>query len=244
MDLSPFSQQLHEHLAKNHFIVFAAECTVTYHGRAESHLEKGDRVIIIKPDKTILIHQPTGAAPVNYMKEGAIHTLTSGDVTHIHIHHPLHKEDLFITLYTIYFFNAAPLIDAETITLLGNEKDMSDMIYTNPQLIEEGFTPLSREEHTTYGFIDVFGYDKNNVLVVVECKRYAGDFDAVAQLARYVERIKQSKGLSTVRGILACQKLSPGVKDFLETQGFAYKCIEPPKYFEKHKKQQKTLRSF
>jgi len=45
--------------------------------------------------------------------------------------------------------------------------------------------------------------DTKGNLVVVECKRYGADYNAVSQLQRYVEKIKQSKGISKVRGILA-----------------------------------------
>ena len=56
-------------------IIIGANCTVEYDGRAEAYLPKGDRVIIIKPDKNLLVHQPTGTAPVNYMKTGTEHNI-------------------------------------------------------------------------------------------------------------------------------------------------------------------------
>ncbi len=111
-------------------------------------------------------------------------------------------------------------------------------------MIEKGFTAVSQEEQTKYGFIDVFGTDKDGNLVVVECKRYCADLGAVTQLRRYVEKIKEMKGLKKVRGILACPKISANAKKMLEDWGFEYKMIEPPSYLETHKKGQKKLHEF
>ena len=55
-------------LKRNEMIVLACYCTVRYSGRAESFLEYGDRMIMIKADRALLVHQPQGNAPINYMK--------------------------------------------------------------------------------------------------------------------------------------------------------------------------------
>ena len=118
------------------------------------------------------------------------------------------------------------------------------MLYNNPEMIEEGFRPLSMEEHTKYGFIDVFGYDKENVLTVIECKRYSGDLKAVSQLRRYVEKIKSAKGIENVRGVLACPKMSDNALKMLTDFGFEFKSVKPPKYLEKFDKKQRSLGHF
>ena len=63
---------------------------------------------------------------------------------------------------------------------------MSRMIYENPSLVEEGLKPVSQEEQTKYGFIDVLCIDNNNILTIIECKRHNADLGAVTQLRRYV----------------------------------------------------------
>lgn len=229
-------------LERNETLVLYAKCEITYSGRAESHLPSGDRLIIIKSDKTILIHQPEGSTPVNYMKAGTQHILEEVEGTDaLLLKSRNEKEYLDIFLERIYCVESRKLDDGKKLALVGSERDMSDMLYHNPELIEAGFTPLSREEHTKYGFIDVFGYDKRGVLVVVECKRYVGDLSAVTQLRRYVEKIKASKGLDTVRGVLACPAITPNAKKMLEDWHFSYVHVHPPKYLEKHKKGQKNL---
>ncbi len=229
-------------LGKGTVIIISCSCEIHYSGRAESFLGIGDRIIIIKSDKTLLIHQPTGSNPINYMKEGTSYSL-SRDERKLVIHCsniPL-KEYMDIFISKIHSFQQLQMEDSAKIQLVGSERDMSDMIYDNPDMIEPGFRPLSREEHTKYGFIDVFGYDKNNVLVVIECKRYSADLKAVDQLQRYVTKIKQLRGLDKVRGIIAAPGISQNTLQMLKDNGFEYRKISPPKYLELFNKDQKRL---
>lgn len=241
MDKDDFFEKIKGNLNNGSTIVFAANCEVAYSGRAESHLPGGDRIILIKPDNTLLVHQPSGTTPINYMKGGSSHAIYLKDDLLLESRNLLTKEYLKIFIKKVHFFNTHKLDDAEKISLAGSEKDMSEMIYKNPLLIELGFKPLSMEEHTKYGFIDVFGYDKENVFVAVECKRYTGDLNAVTQLRRYVEKIKKLKGLEKVRGILACPKISPNALKMLHDWNLEYKSVHPPKHLEKYKKDQKKL---
>ncbi|MBI4447920.1 endonuclease NucS [Candidatus Woesearchaeota archaeon] len=232
-------------LKKNDVLVLVVNCVIDYDGRAQSHLPSGDRIIIIKSDKSLLVHQPKGSSPINYMKAHSQHELAKNDNQFlIESKNQEFKEYLTITINKVYSFNAYNLKDDEKLELAGTERDMAEMIYTHPELICKGFKPLSKEEHTKYGFIDIFGYDANNELVVIECKRYIGDPKAVTQLWRYVEKIKSSKGVKKVRGILACPKISPSAKKMLEDFGFEYAKINPPKYLEKFSKKQKALHEF
>lgn len=230
---------------QNKNIVISCSCTVRYSGRAESFLAQGDRIIMIKPDGTLLIHQPKGSNPINYMKDGTTHDFELKDKKLLlRSYNKAVKEFIDIEIFRIYNKMIDNISDNEKIQLVGSEKDMSDMIYNEPHLIEPGFKPLNREEHTKFGFIDVFGHDKNNTLVVIECKRYIGDPKAVDQLNRYVEKIKASKGLEKVRGVLACPRITPSAHEMLTNMGFEFRSVNPPKYFERYDKDQKRLGEF
>jgi hypothetical protein len=235
---------LNDALVRNETIVFSCTCTIRYSGRAESYLPKGDRVIIIKSDNALLVHQPTGNAPINYMKPGSSHSLRIEDNLVLKSQNLLLKERMEITIDKIHFFNSYKLEDGQVIRVSGTEDDMSDMIYNNPELIEEGFKPVSQEEQTKYGFIDVLGVDKEGVLTVVECKRYCAELSAVTQLRRYVEKIMVSKGIAKVRGILAAPKITENAKKMLEDWGFKFVSIKPPKYLEEYDKKQARLDKF
>ncbi len=238
LDTAAFNDALN----RSSVIILSCLCEIHYSGRAESFLGSGDRIIIIKVDKTLLIHQPTGSNPINYMKEGTSYNLSreEGKLV-LHCSNIAQKEYMDIFISKVHSFQQLQMEDAAKIQLVGSERDMSDMIYDNPALIEPGFRPLSREEHTKYGFIDVFGYDKNNILVVVECKRYTADLKAVDQLQRYVTKIKQLRGLDKVRGIIAAPEISPNTLQMLTDNGFEYRKIFPPKYLERFNKSQKNL---
>jgi len=237
------AQTLKNALAKRHTIILGAHGSVRYSGRAESFLDNGDIVIMIKADNTLLIHQAAGNAPINYMKPGTSYTITPRtDSLHIHAEH--RKEYMDITLSTIYFLHHHNISQGGPLHLEGTEKDMSDMIYTTPELIEQGFKTLNREEHTQYGFVDVLGYDKNGALTIIECKRYAGDLKAVDQLRRYVERIRTSKGITNVKGILACPTITPNALNMLHDFGFTHVSINPPKRHDRFNKAQTKLKHF
>lgn len=240
--MQEYLEKLEKSLNSKETVIISANCSIEYSGRAESYLQAGDRIIIIKPDRNILIHQPNGNTPVNYMKSDRGHKL---DVEGLPVLKSKNKkEEIKIKLNKIFFVHTQIMKDDEKIMLKGTERDMSEKIFNNPELIEEGFKPLSQEEHTKYGFIDVFGYDSNNNLVVVECKRYTGDLKAVTQLRRYVEKIKEMKGIERVRGVLACPNISGNAKKMLEDWGYSYVKVNPPKYLEKHQKKQKKIDEF
>lgn len=241
LDLAAFNDALH----RGFVIVLGCACEIHYSGRAESFLGGGDRLIIIKADKTLLIHQPGGSNPINYMKEGtSISASLDGGKLVLRCHNIPLREYMDIFISKVHSFQQLQMEDGEKLQLAGSERDMSDMIYENPALIEPGFKPLSREEHTKYGFIDIFGYDKNNALVIVECKRYSADFKAVEQLSRYVMKIKQLKGVDNVRGIIAAPEISANALQMLKDFGFEFRSISPPKYLERFTKSQKQLADY
>lgn len=230
-------------ISKKHAIIVSAKCIARYSGRAESYLPAGDRIIFIKPDTTILLHQISGSQPVNWMPGQTTHSVIRKE-NNIVLNSSRQSEKLNIELTEIYFINSMQLEDAEKIQSQGSEKDMAEMLYKNPDMIEKGFKPYSMEEHTKYGFIDVFGNDAKGNLLIVECKRYNADLGAVTQLRRYVEKIKKTKGVGKVRGMIAAPKISPNALKMLQDWDFSFKKVEPPKYFEEKKKEQMKLDGF
>ena len=237
-----FVRKLEEAIKNNEFVVFSANCSVKYSGRAESFLPFGDRLVIIKHDGTILVHQPKGSAPVNYMKEKSVHKICKNNGrVELKSNNLFLRESMEILIERVHFFNSHRLEDHQKILLNGTERDMAEMIINNPKIIEEGFVPFSEEERTKYGFIDVFGHDKDNNTVIVECKRYSAGLDAVTQLRRYVEKIRKSRGVSNVRGIIAAPRITQNAERMLKDWGFEFKKIDPPKRYEEYKRKQLSI---
>jgi hypothetical protein len=241
---SEYIAQINNALERNETVIIAANCEVSYFGKVESYLPAGDRIIVIKSDKTLLVHQPSGVNPINYMKEGteAKIVVEDGEIL-LKAKHLFLKDFLDAKIHRIHFVNNHKLEDGGNIEVVGSERDMSDMIFENPLLIEKGFKPFSREEHNKYGFVDVFGTDKDGKIVVIECKRDNADFKAVQQLHRYIHKICKSKGIKeeNIRGIIASQKISSNAKVMLEELGYSFVSVSPPKYLERYDKKQKRL---
>lgn len=232
-------------LSGRQMTIFSAECELSYAGKAETFIGRGSRLIVIKQDGTVLVHQPEGNNPVNYMKAGTECSLEFDAPSWIlRCVHIADGDEMLITLHDVHFAETVKLLDGQKIQLTGNERDLSDMLYANPSLIEHGLTPVSKEEQTKYGFIDVLCQDKDNALVVVECKRFKADLSAVTQLRRYVERVKESKGITNVRGIIAAPSITDNAKVMLSDWGFSFVSVEPPKFRERLKKEQARLSDF
>ncbi|NQU97959.1 endonuclease NucS [Candidatus Woesearchaeota archaeon] len=245
MDLGEFEDKFKESSSKKEFIVFFCKCKIVYSGRAEASLGKGDRLVSVKQDGTIFVHQPEGGNPINYMKAGGSIDLLKQDYGLLFkAYNAATKEYLELEISRVYNFMTKKLEDGQKQLLAGTEADMSDMIKENPELISNDFKPLSREEHTKFGFIDVFGHDKKGTLVVVECKRYTAGLDAVQQLRRYVEKIKELKGIDKVSGILASPKISPNAEEMLKKWKFEWRLVNPPMRLVRHNKNQKALDAF
>ncbi len=251
MDLKEFKSALENTLLSNETCSFTCLCRISYSGRAEAELDEGERLIIIKSDNTLLVHQDVGSNPVNYMKaDTKIDLLEIKDDSRsgilIQTHNQKYKDYLDIFVTKVFDFSSRKLDDGKKLVLVGTEKDMSDMIKDNPGVISSDFKPLSREEHTRYGFIDVFGHDDKGNLVIIECKRYVVGLSAVQQLRRYVEKMVELKGLSAdkIKGIVAAPSITVSAESMLRDWGFEFKMVEPPKRLEKYNKSQKSLGEF
>ncbi len=240
MELRTFEEEFNAARERHALLAFTCQCQVTYSGRAEAFLPRGDRLIILKQDGVLLIHQPTNGNPINYLKAGAQLQLERHE-RHLMLHGKLAKEFIDVEIFRVYECLHRRLEDGQKQTLSGSEADMSDMLRDNPSLVSPDFKPLAREEQTDVGFIDVFGHDGKGNLVVVECKRYAAGLAAVSQLHRYVKRVQELRGTQRVRGVMAAPKMTANALELLKKYGYAWAEVKPPKRHERHDRGQATL---
>lgn len=235
-------------ISKGEFICMFCKCSIMYSGRAEAYLDVGDRLIIIKQDRTLLIHQPVGGMPINYLRPPANINLSLQKNLEgkeiLEVHAQSKEDEINITILKVYDIYSRRLEDGQKQELSGNESEMSDMIKENPYLISDDFIPLSREEHTKYGFIDVFGHNGEGKLVIVECKRFTGGLAAVTQLRRYVEKMKKAKGTDNVTGVLAAPGITTNALGMMQDWGLRFQLVEPPKRNINTKKRQKRIDQF
>jgi len=244
-DFQGAKNSLDNSLKRGELITIYCECEVNYEGRAYSKLERGDRLIIIKPDKTILVHKPKGRNPVNWMGEGSsIKTDSNDEALFINSESINPREHMIIKASRIHSIMSCELSDEEEISVAGTEADMAQMIYEKPYLISNEFKPVSLEEQTKYGYIDVMGHDDKGTLIIVECKRVTAGLSAVQQLRRYVEKIKKAKGVKEVIGYIAAPSMTKNSEQMLKDWGYCFARVEPPIRNTIDKSQQKRLKDF
>ncbi len=215
---------------ERYILILLARCKVFYEGRAKSQLEEGDRLIIIKPDGTFLIHKDKKREPVNWQPPGSkIFWSIERDCLILNSIRRKPREELKVVISRVYHACAFKCEDYEELNLTGSESEMAEMIFKNPNLIEEGFIPISREYQIPTGIIDILGKDKDNRWVILELKRRRADLQAISQLKRYVEYFKNKYGEYRVRGILVAPSLTIGAEKLLKEENLEFKKLNPPK---------------
>jgi RecB family endonuclease NucS len=208
-------------------LIVAGSCHVHYAGRANSTLEQGERLLIIKSDGSLLVHRPVGYEPVNWQPAGGVfHVQIKETELEVHGIRQKPRESVRVTFNQIYMVSSLNLLDAGDFLLHASEDDMHRAILLKPELLEEGFKPISWEKKVEPGFVDIYGEDKNGKLVIVEVKRKTASKEAALQLAKYVEPIK-AKVNREVRAVLAAPSLGKDVQRLLVTLGLEYKALDP-----------------
>jgi RecB family endonuclease NucS len=237
-------------------VLIVGNCCVEYHGRASSKLGPGERIVMIKEDGALLVHRAAGYDPVNWMPGTGViynvrvlktektnwfkrpvdsqppgctsHTEAKDNVLAINAVRQRPHETIKMFFDLIQLVAALSLVDSGEFSLYASEEDMQRAILLKPSLLEEGFRPISYEKKVEPGFVDVYGVDRNNELVVVEIKRKTAGKEAAVQLAKYIDAIK-TKADRGVRGILVAPSLAKDAQRVLETLGLEFKHLEPKK---------------
>lgn len=222
-------------------VIVVGNCSVNYEGRASSKLEPGERVLIIKPDGSALIHRPRDYAPVNWQPPGSLFR-TKLENGHLYVRAFRRKENetLEVRFDRILLVAVMDLKDTGEFHLHASEKDMQMAILVQPSLLEEGFRPMTSEKSVEPGFIDILGVDKNNVLTLVEIKRNAATSDAVLQLKKYMD-VYYADDNRKIRGILVAPELAKGAQSLLASLALEFKAITPQRCAEVLKRKKGRL---
>ncbi len=117
------------------------------------------------------------------------------------------------------------MLDEGKFSLHVTEREIQQAILQHPHLLEDGFTPITYEKKVEPGFIDLYGLDSSGKFVVVEIKRIQAGKNAVLQLAKYVDSVRNEINMD-IRGVLVAPDLSKGVQRTLATLNLEYKKID------------------
>lgn len=232
-------------LSERKVVLLVGNCSVDYKGRASSKLESGERILMIKEDRSVLVHRPYGYEPVNWQPAGCMfQTRTIGDILQIRAIRKKPSESVKLSFDKIFLLTALKLKDTGEFFLHASEADMQKAILLDPSLLEEGFTPISYEKKVEPGFVDIYGHDKEGRLVVVEIKRRGAGRDSALQLSKYVNFLKTMTNRE-LRGILVAPRLAKGVKTILTGLELEFKSLDPKKCADLlHKTESQKLENF
>jgi len=216
-------------LERETLVTVFGRCTVEYDGRTASHLEAGNRHLMLKPDGTALVHTQSGQKPVNWQPPGCSHQVQYADETLVVCtSRSSPKERLQVCFERILQLSAYGGGDESERTVEGTEADLKTRILERPDLLEPGFRPLATERQTTAGAIDIYGADDAGRTVVVELKRRRVGPDAVSQLRRYVDATERDLHADArVRGILVAPSVTDRADRLLADHGLEFVALEP-----------------
>jgi RecB family endonuclease NucS len=206
-------------------------CRVVYDGRASSTLDLGDRLVVLKPDSTVLVHTDEGKQPVNWQPPASTsqyqaHVVNDQLVVRSTRTNP--PEELVVRFQRVTHATGYDVTDAATLTLTGTEEDLRQRILDDPSLLEPGFKPRATERETQAGAIDIYGEDADGAVVVVELKRRRVGPDAVSQLNRYVEAIERDlHSDKPIRGILVAPSLTDTALELLVEYDMEFVSLSP-----------------
>ncbi|PSP56368.1 endonuclease NucS [Halobacteriales archaeon QS_1_67_19] len=217
-------------LDRGDMLTVFGRCTVDYEGRAASHLGPGDRLVVLKPDGTALVHTDEGQKPVNWQPPGCTHEVgLDGGELRIRSRRTAPDEELVIAFERIGHVSAFDVSDARNLTLQGTEEDLRQRILDDPDLVEPGFRPLAIERETPAGAVDIYGKDEAGATVVVELKRKRVGPDAAGQLSRYVEALERDLHADAeIRGMLVAPSVTERARNLLAEKGLEFVSLGPP----------------
>jgi RecB family endonuclease NucS len=218
-----------EGVAAGELVTLFGRCTVDYEGRASSTLDAGDRLLVLKPDGTALVHTDEGHRPVNWQPPGCEQEAVVRDGQfRLESERTTPAEELVVEFDRVDRVSRYDVRDEEDLALEGTEEDLRERVLGEPALVEPGFEPRATERSTPAGAVDVYGVDADGNAVVVELKRRRVGPDAVGQLERYVAALRRELHEGTsVRGILVAPSVTERARRLLAERGLKFVAVEP-----------------
>jgi RecB family endonuclease NucS len=207
-------------------LVIVGDCSVKYHGRAASKIADGERLVIIKSDRSMLVHQNKNMAAINYQPpRGEITTALDGHGLAVRSSRDKPRELLEVIFKKVFFAQAFALRDDNSLRVFGTEKNLADLLMQDLDKVEPGLAALKQESPHISGSIDIFARDSKGRNVIIEVKRRTAGLKEVSQLKRYVEEVSQRLDRKA-RGILVAPKITPHALSVLEKQGLEFAALD------------------
>lgn len=207
--------------------LIVARCEVTYSGRLSTVLPEAVRLLMLKPDGTLMVWADGGGVkPLNWMTPPtAIEQETDerGRLTRLVVRRQKGEDRVDIAVAEV-LSEVEHELDAEVgLEKEGVERELQELLADAPQWCGEGLRLVRREWPTDIGPVDLMCRDGRDEWIAVEIKR-VGTIEAVEQLARYLERIRLDPAMGCCRGVLAAQTIKPQAGVLAAARGID--CVE------------------
>ena len=201
--------------------LLVARCEVRYTGRLTALLPEAVRLLILKADGSVLVHDDAGGfKPLNWMT-GPTRIEELGDV--LFVRKPKTEDMLEIRLAEILSDVAHDMGESAALQKDGVERDLQELLASAPSALGEELTLVKREWATEVGPVDLMCKGDDGGWVAVEIKR-VGTIEAVEQLTRYLDFIRADAAKAGCRGVLAAQAIKPQAVALAESRDI--RCVE------------------
>ena len=201
-------------------LILVGDMEIEYYGRAASHAPRGPRLLVMKVDGALLIHEAQKREPLNWQPPGAHATFECvGELLRLRSIRTSPREEVIVDIYSVSFAKACRLASTRLV-VIGTEEDIVKAIASNPKAIDPQAILVGTEISTPYGKIDVLLKKPDGKLIVVEVKNERAGIAAVAQLKRYVE-FYRSQGIEA-EGVLVAPSISDDARVALYREGFKF----------------------
>ncbi len=201
--------------------LLVARCEVRYSGRLNALLPEAVRLLILKSDGSVLVHDDAGGfKPLNWMTAPTV--VEDGGDTLV-VRKPKTEDVLEIRLVEVLSDVTHDMGESAALQKDGVERDLQEQLAAAPAALGEELVLVKREWPTEVGPVDLMCKDPAGEWVAVEIKRIA-TIEAVEQLTRYLDFIRRDPAKASCRGILAAQRLKPQAIALAESRGI--RCVE------------------
>ncbi|HXV33447.1 MAG TPA: endonuclease NucS [Gaiellaceae bacterium] len=205
--------------------LIVARCEVRYTGRLSAFLPESNRLLMLKADGSFLVHADAGGfKPLNWMTPPTVIEEEGDPLERLVVRKRAGRSEdrLEIVVHEVLSDVAHEMGEAAPLAKDGVERDLQEAIAASPETLGAALRLVRREWPTDIGPVDLMCRDGDD-WVAVEIKR-VGTIDAVEQLTRYLERIREDAAKAECRGILAAQRIQPQAATLAAARGIA--CAE------------------
>ena len=125
--------------SKDNVLFVVGCCSVEYVGRARSTLGCGERISMVKPDGSVLVHQKVGREPVNWQPPDTLvryQVETDDGGTPLFVIYSYRfkpPEKMYVRFKIIGMISVHRLRDDQALRITGAESDIADRIMRDPR---------------------------------------------------------------------------------------------------------------